>query len=250
MMRVRLRPALLLAGLAATLAGAAGPARAQSLVADLSEHLVQITTGFTGSRVLLFGAIEGEGDVVVVVRGPSGRAVVRRKDRIAGVWVNRDDVSFADVPAFYAVAASRPLEAFLPEATAARHQIGLARLDMPASVPGRRAAEYHEALLRNQGRRGLFLQNTGEVAFLGGRLFRTTVEFPANVPTGTYSVEVFLVQDGRVASAQTTPLIISKAGLEAEIFDFANREPALYGLIAIALAMVAGWGAGLVFRKA
>ena len=45
-------------------------AHADALVADLSEHLVKIDLGFTGKKVLLYGAIEGDGKVVV---GP-GRA--------------------------------------------------------------------------------------------------------------------------------------------------------------------------------
>ncbi|HEV3177595.1 MAG TPA: TIGR02186 family protein, partial [Stellaceae bacterium] len=59
---------LLLASLG--LAAASGPARAQALVADLTNHLVAITTGFTGTSVVLFGATDGNGDVIVVVRGP------------------------------------------------------------------------------------------------------------------------------------------------------------------------------------
>ena len=64
-----------------------GQARAQALVADLSDHFIAITTGFVGADVLLFGAIEGDGDVVVVLRGPSGKEVVRRKGRVAGLNV-------------------------------------------------------------------------------------------------------------------------------------------------------------------
>ncbi len=48
----------------------APPTRAQPLVADLSRHFIAITSGFDGTEVLLFGAIDGEGDLVIVVRGP------------------------------------------------------------------------------------------------------------------------------------------------------------------------------------
>lgn len=237
--------------LACGLGAAPAPARAQALIADLSDHLVRITTGFTGSKVLLFGAIEGEGDIVVVVRGPMNRAVVRRKGRIAGVWVNRDRVNFDSVPAFYSVAASRPLAEFLPRAVAARHQIGTANLRLTAEAPGDadRARAYRDALVRNQVRIGLYSDVAGRVTFLGKRLFRTSVVFPANVPTGTYTVEVYLVREGEVVGAQTTPLEIRKAGLEAEIFNFAHNSQVLYGLIAIVLALVAGWAAGEIFRR-
>ena len=49
---------------------------ADPLVVDLSNHLVAITTGFTGTKVLLFGAVEDEGDVIVTVRGPDQDMVV------------------------------------------------------------------------------------------------------------------------------------------------------------------------------
>jgi len=84
---------------------------------------------------------------------------------------------------------------------------------------------------------------------MAGRLFRTEMDFPANVPTGTYQVEVYLFHGGEVVSAQTTPLIVGKIGIGAEVFDFANRQAALYGLMAVLLAVAAGWLAAVAFRK-
>ena len=90
----------------------------------------------------------------------------------------------------------------------------------------------------------------GKVNFLGERLFRTTITFPANVPIGTYLVEVFLVRGKDVVSGQTTPLVVSKVGIDAAVFEFASREAALYGAIAVMTAVVAGWLASLPFRGA
>ena len=73
--------------------------------------------------------------------------------------------------------------------------------------------------------------------------------FPANVPTGAYSIEVLLVQNGQVIAAQSTPMFVSKIGVGAEIYDFAHVHAAWYGLIAILIAVFAGWSAGLIFRK-
>src|SRR5690606_22302578 len=103
-------------------------ASAQQLIADLSKHRVAITTGFTGDDVLLFGATEGPGDVVVVVRGPIGEVVVREKEQIAGIWVNRRQVLFTNVPEFYALASSAPLDTLVPTGVAARNEIGTAHL--------------------------------------------------------------------------------------------------------------------------
>ena len=88
------------------------------------------------------------------------------------------------------------------------------------------------------------------MTFLGDTLFRTRVVFPANVPPGDYQVQVFQLVDGRVANAQTSVLDISKVGLEAELSDFAQRQPTLYALASVLLALLAGWTAALAFRRA
>ena len=227
------------------------PAPAQPLSADLSDHLIGISTSFTGTSVVLFGATDGPGDVVAVIRGPARELVVRRKGRLGPIWINTRQVTFRDVPGFYAVASSRPVAEVAPQSVRALHQIGIDNLRMPIAGGARAdAAEFREALVRSQLEEGLFPTTVGSVNFLGERLFRSTIVFPANVPTGRYTVEVFLVRNGEVVSAQTTPLEVSKIGVDAQLFDFADRNAAIYGLVAVALAVVAGWAASLPFRSA
>lgn len=238
-----------LAFLAVLLAGP--PAAAQTpLVADLSKHLVAITTGFTGTDVLLFGAVDGPGDVVIVVRGPPRPEKVRRKERVAGIWMNRSSVTFTDAPSFYRLAATKPPEVLLPPALLEHHQIGFEYLDLAvAADPGEDPDEFRKALLRLKQRRSLYGDKVAPISFLGNRLFRTEMYFPANVPVGTYSVEIYLVRDGEVVSAQITPLTISKIGVGAEVYDFAHQRAPLYGIIAVILAMSAGWLAATAFKK-
>ena len=98
--------------------------RAQSLVADLSHHLIAITTAFVGTQVVLFGVAESGGDIVVTVQGPRENLIVRRKSRIAGIWVNRERLAFRRVPAYYAVASTEPLEQIARPDVLAQLEIG------------------------------------------------------------------------------------------------------------------------------
>lgn len=102
----------------------------QPLVADLSEGFVAIRTNFTGAKVTLFGATDGDGDVVIVVRGPDQDVTVRLKDRIAGMWINTESVTFSNVPSYYTVAANRPLEELADESVLRARQIGQERLSL------------------------------------------------------------------------------------------------------------------------
>lgn len=243
---------LLLLTLAAGLLGDV-PARAQQdLVADLSDHLVAITTGFTGADVLLFGAVEGEGEIIVTVTGPRGDVTVRRKDRVAGVWVNVESVTFANAPSFYAVASTEALENVANADIRQRQQIGIENISMfpddPEVDPGT-AAIFRAGLIRNKRAAGLYSDDVLPITVLSNRLFRTRIHLPANVAIGTYTVAVYYLRDGSAVHAQTTPLVVSKTGIGADIFLFAHTNSAAYGVLAIIVAVAAGWLAAWIGRK-
>ena len=236
-------------GLCATLAAA--PVLAQTVVIDLSSHKIAITSGFTGAEVLLFGTRDGDGDVVVVLRGPEKAAVVRRKARVAGMWLNREEVIFAAAPGYYAVAASRPLAEIADAALLAEHRIGFENVHLSPSFEGSGAEidAFRAALPRILERQGLVRSAVEPIGHVGKSLFRTTFSFPANVPTGLFHADVYLFEDGILLSKRTAALQVSKSGFGATMFGFSRQQPLLYGLLAVAVALMAGWLAGVVFRK-
>ncbi|HEX6957624.1 MAG TPA: TIGR02186 family protein [Ferrovibrio sp.] len=263
------RPALILITLLAALAAlsvlAAMPAAAQAsrnaprgpvpadapLITDLSSHLIAITSNFTGTQLLLFGAIDEPGEVIVVVRGPATKVVVRRKRRILGFWLTRHSERFDSVPGYYAVISSAPLNEIAPEPLLQRLQIGANNLRFRylGTKPPRDLASFREAVIRHKTREGLFNESIGGLEFLGPKLFRAEMDFPATVPVGTYRAEVYLIRDDRIIAAQSTPLFIDKQGIEQQIYDFSRQEPAVYGLVAVLLAVMVGWLAALAFRR-
>jgi uncharacterized protein (TIGR02186 family) len=223
------------------------------LVTDLSNHLVAITTGFTGTTVLLFGATDGPGDIAVVVRGPAKDIAVRRKQRFGPIWVNARTVTLHDMPSFYRMASSRPVAEFASDQLLSRYQIGFAHLRM--DVPDTKVApadvdDFRRALLRLESANGLYSEESDAVSQMSNRLFRNELFFPADVPTGTYLVEVYLFRNGAVASAEIVPFTVSKIGIDADIYDFAQHYGLIYGLLALIMAMAAGYGAAAAFQRA
>ncbi|HUL05949.1 MAG TPA: TIGR02186 family protein [Candidatus Acidoferrum sp.] len=220
------------------------------LIADSSQPLVKISAGFVGTDVLVFGAKEGPGDVVIVVRGPVADYGVRRKQRVAGVWLNADRVDFQGVPSFYAVASSRPLDKVMTSAARSREGVGIDQLKLVPAEPvdAAEAEAFTAALIRIKQNTGLFGHEVEPVRVLADRLFRAEIHLPSNVPTGKYDVEVMLVRSDDLI-AQTVYLEVNKSGFGADVYDFAHKQSAAYGLIAIFGALLAGWAAHLVFRK-
>jgi hypothetical protein len=69
------------------------------------------------------------------------------------------------------------------------------------------------------------------------------------VPRGQYNAEVYLLRDGTVISAQSTPLFIDQTGLERRLFNFAHNSPLSYGLSTVLMAILLGWVSSLIFRR-
>ena len=186
-------------------------------------------------------------------RGGRRDEIVRRKEKIVGVWVNRDELIFDKVPSYYRIASNRPLQEFINPADADRLQIGLPNLDLRAKASGKLLPEapyeFRDGLIRNLQRIGLYMTKPDNVVFLSEQLFRTRLRFPANVSVGTFTIEVYLFRDGKLQSTATTLLTVRKFGIEAQIYDLAHRYSLAYGVLAVVIAVVAGWAANAAFRK-
>jgi uncharacterized protein (TIGR02186 family) len=248
-----MRRAFLLLGLLL----AASPASAEQLVSGISQDLIQITSNYTGSDIVVFGAIEGvpdtedrtPRDVVVVVRGPDADITVRRRDRVAGVWINHDAAKLSGMPSYYFLASTRPLNAIAPPDALTHYNIGLQNLQ-PDTVHSHHDYEpFRQAALRYLTKDRLYTERPGGVEFLSETLFRAHVPVPAGVTRGQYNVEVYLLRGGVVQSAQSTPLFIDQTGLERRLYNFAHNQPFGYGLAAVVMAVIMGWISSLLFRR-
>ncbi len=223
-------------------------------MSGLGQDVIEITSNYTGSNIVVFGTVERSGalegrDIVIVVRGPGSDMTVRRRDRIAGVWINRAAAKLEGMPVYYYLASTRPLAKIATPDALARYGIGVQGLE-PAAVSSHHNPEpFREAALRQLTRRGLYREAPGSIDFLSENLFRTHVPVPADVARGQYNVEVYLFRDGNVVSAQSTPLFIDQTGIERRLFNFAHRNPFGYGLTAVLMAVLMGWLSSLLFRR-
>ncbi len=238
------------------LALSAAPALAsEDLVSGLSQDTIEITSNYTGTDVVVFGAIEhpeetGNRDVVVIVRGPEATMTVRKKDRVVGIFLNRDQAKLVGIPSYYYLASTRPVDKIAASYTLQAHGIGLAYLTAEHTYSHHDPRPFQDALIRHKTHDGLYGEAPGGVEFLSSTLFRASIPVPATVPRGTYTVEVYLFRDGTVVSAQSTPFFIDQTGMERRLYRFAHESPLSYGLSTVLMAMLLGWISSLVFRRA
>lgn len=252
----RLRPLLLL--LAPLLMAQSKPV----LVPDVSQRDIEIAYSFTGAELLLFGAIlypggrapdkgERPADIVVVVKGPTQSVVVREKEKVAGIWVNAQSMRYRSAPSFYALASSRPIEQLVDERTRAIYELGVGSIQLsPASGAAPDVQQrFDRGVADLLARRGLYYEAPGAVEITDGVLYRARLSIPARVPVGRFTAETFLIRDGRVLAAAVRPIEIRKSGFERFVATTAQQHAILYGLAAVALSFLFGWGAGALWRR-
>ncbi len=232
----------------------ASPTRADDIVSGISQNVIQIKSNYTGSDIVVFGSVENSRssqgrDVVVVVRGPDARMTVRRRDRIAGVWVNSDAARFEGLPAYYYLASTQPVDRIAPPAALARYGVGIRYL-YPSAVGSHHDPHFFlEAAKRHLKQVGLYAEAPGDIDFQSENLFSTHVPVPAAAPRGQYNVEVYLFRNGQVVSAQSTPLFVDATGLERQLYNLAHNAPLRYGLACVFMAMLLGWISSVLFRR-
>jgi uncharacterized protein (TIGR02186 family) len=259
MMRTLLALAAILVALTTAAVHAAERPPADEVVSDISTREIAIKSNFAGIEILIFGSIDfsarsgpetGAYDVIVVIRAPGQAIVARRKQRVAGIWVNGAGKTFPDVPGFYAVLSTRPLRAITSAETLQSLGIGLGNLSFGRS--GKSDADdqdFRSAVVDLKESERLFQEQDDGVAFIGRSLFRASVDLPANVPIGRYTAEVYLLRDGQVVSKSQSTLKVNKVGFERVVYLLAFRYPFIYGLIGVVLAVVAGLAGWLAFRR-
>jgi uncharacterized protein (TIGR02186 family) len=237
---------------------AACPALAETVVSGLSESRVSITARFEGSDILIYGAVKRDApspvspplEVIVTVEGPSTPVIVRKKDRRFGLWINSEAVGIDRAPSFYVVSTTAPLNAILSDTEDLRHKVTIPRAIRAVGISDEAedAARFTEALIRIREATGVYGVQSGDVRLSEDTLFRTDVALPANLIEGDYRVRIFLTRAGRVIDVQESTIDVRKEGLERWLTNLAHRQPLAYGLLSLAIAVLAGWAASTAFR--
>src|SRR5438477_1801762 len=238
-------------------------ARAGRLIVSVSNHRVTVTPNYSGEELVLFGSVEKDAntpasrnnyDLVVTVAGPRMDMVTRRKERRFGIWINTDSRQFLKVPSYLALFSNRPFDAFASPEVQRRQQLGLNNVLLTQRV-GPDYADvvpqdaFRSAFVRLRVQHGLYREATSAVTFLTPTLFRTGIPLPAEVPIGSYDVELKLFADGALVTKTETAFEIVKVGFEQFVATTARQNGLVYGLLTAFMALMTGWMASIVFRK-
>lgn len=229
----------------------------EGVVLGLSKKSIEITTNFDGSNILIYGAVKrdmpapnGDLDVIITLAGPSETLTVRRKERWFGIWVNKDTVEVDRAPSFYAIATTRPWNDIISDTADLRHGISIPNVIRSVGAPMNvaNAQEFSEAVIRINKNNGNYALNENSVNLRDGTLFSAAIQLPADLTEGDYETRVYLLRDKMVVSEFETTIDVRKVGLERFLYNLSRQKPLIYGLMSLAIAIIAGWGASAAFQ--
>lgn len=228
-------------------------AQTKSLRLEMAEDRVDITTGFNGTNVVLFGTTSGEGDLAVTLKGPERTIIVRRKARVLGTWMNRDNVEFRRVPSYYDYA-STMTDAVLEEHPEMMEEgaIGVDHLGLyseDADEDAEVVDVFRDSLIRQLQQKGFYPIKVGTLQILSPGFFKVTFKLPPGVPTGIYTVEGMFVEDGKIVAREAKTLQVGQVGFNARVYSFAGNHSFFYGVFAILMALISGWSAFTFLRR-
>lgn len=223
---------------------------ATAIVSGISSNEINIDTQFKGAEILLFGARNEAGDVIIAIRGPKKKFLVNKKERLLGIWYNGQRVKFEDIPSFYSLFSTFQRNNIADE-TLKDFELGKGNLDLKLStnIPLEKQSEFKSQLIEQLENKNLFQPLVQKVEFLDETLFKAVLKFPKNIALGDYLVEIYLLNDASVSSFQAIPIYVNQVGFSSKVSNFANQQPVLYGLFAVLFALLIGWLANYVFTR-
>jgi len=224
---------------------------ASALVADVNPRQIDIDKSFKGAKILVYGARNDPGNIVIVVRGPRETQMLRKKGKVLGVWTNTENIRLKDVYSFYAISSLKPLTSVQNDELLKTLEIGEDNIYIYGKdkLNLMDPAEIRDSAIKLMQSKGLYSDGNYNISFWGGTLFRTFIDLPKNISKGRYSLDVYLFDDGMLRFYQTMPIMVDKVGIEALVSEMALKRPLSYGLISVFIALFIGLLVGTVFSS-
>ena len=224
----------------------------ENLVTDMSENIVEISSTFLGAKILLFGAYDGQknDDIIVIVSGPKGKIKINKKEKKFGIWMTSENIIFSNVPKYYYIASNRKISEITSKSEIIKNGLNFKNLNIiNPNLDKSENNVWYEALIRNMKKRKFWKIDENSIKLNKNTLFRKTLTLPSNVTTGIYDVRILHYRSGKLFSQEISKIKVGKTGISANIYNAAQNYSAIYGIIAVMIALFVGWFTNIILRR-
>jgi hypothetical protein len=248
------RPLRLLPAASLLMVAIAAPCLAGPSI-QVKPDTIEIGTFFGGAQVEVSAEIPAGSDAVIEVVGKEIEEQLLRKGRHWDIWMNVGEIDIEGAPSLYLARSTSPDQTGSP---AGDPPFGYDALEEKASflgdVRGLKTTRIFTEFVKLKESERLYGIHPGTLQVSPGAGDRLQVQgtftIPPKVWPGTYQVRLSVYRDGRLAESGSAPLVVRVVRLPAMLSTLARRHGALYGLLAVGVAVLFGYLTGLVFRGA
>jgi uncharacterized protein (TIGR02186 family) len=237
--------------------GHAGDASAM-LTAKANHDHITIDFFYHGSTVGVRGVSDAGRDLVIKITSPEGHQVMKKKGKVAGaLWMNVGTLTFEKTPNFYEMFSTKKVDDILTREERGKYTLGYEALAEHVEVgPVANASEktqWFGEFVKFKEASNLYKSDFGKIEMKdlpdGRQEYYIQTQWPYQATPGEYLVSVYAVKDGKVVEQAESHVKVEQVGMVKTLATMAKDSAAIYGFLSIGVALSAGFGVGLVFRK-
>ena len=226
--------------------------KAEEVYFDLSEDNIEIKTDFDGKEIIIFGLLQDNYHTLLTIKGPLSKMKIQKKERLFGVWINNKQITYSNIPTLFFLSSSSKIDEILPDSIQINDDLNFDKILNNKTFDQNFVFEndqktWNENFVRIK-KKQLFYKEF-EMKIFKDKLFQTSVFFPPNTIPGVYNVDIYYIKHKTIMNKDQKKIIVKKTGIGSDIYEFARKRAATYGVFVIIFSILSGLIAATLFRK-
>ena len=228
------------------------------LTAKANHDHITIDFFYHGSTVSVRGEADPNTDLIIKITSPEGHQVLKQKGKVAGMlWMNVGQLKFENTPNFYELYSTKKLEDILSREEQDKYVIGYPALERHVEISPlaneQEKTRWFDEFVKFKENSNVYSASSGKITTThtdnGRQQYFILTEWPYQAQPGDYLVTVYAVKDNKVVEQATSNVKVEQIGVVKSLAGLAKDAPAIYGFLSIGVALGAGFGVSMVFKK-
>jgi uncharacterized protein (TIGR02186 family) len=235
----------------------AGPAHAM-LTAKANHDHITIDFFYHGSTVSIKGDSDPGVDLIIKITSPEGHQVLKQKGKVGGaLWMNVGQLKFEHTPDFYGLYSTKKVEDILKPEEMTKYVIGYQALEKHVDISpvanDEEKSKWFGEFVKFKEAQNVYAYSFGKITTTekpgGKQEYYILTDWPYQAAPGDYLVTVYAVKNGTVVEQAEAKVNVEQVGAVKVLANMAKNNAAFYGFLSVGIALTAGFGVGMVFKK-
>jgi len=215
---------------------------------------IKVGPFFNGLKAIVTAQIPKCSGVIVKLVGKDQELKLNEKGKKAFIWLNVNQVNVKNAPSIYILTSTDKVSELCSDTVQENEMLGYNSLkskivfDSKLPLSG---IEFEEFIKFKEYNGCYNIDNNARVIpdSDGINILKATLDIPSFISPDEYKAVIYCFDKGYVLDKVVVKLSVEEVGLPLIIKNLAEQSPAIYGILAVIIAMIAGSIIGLVFTK-